>query len=176
MIKTKLFSVVALSTSVLLLASCGKISSNVSNSSSSELSSSLVESSNTSSNTSTSSTSSLVSSTQLDYSTYTGQWIQKGVSDINKSGGTFITLTVDKIGKASGEITDSTANAGRIDTADFSGTIENASMTTNYTDSWGNSGTVTLQFQNGLIDFNATVKGTQQGMILSPDILHMIRK
>lgn len=139
--KKWIFPVAAIT--VLTLSAC----SSIPHSATSSASSAIADSSSVVSKVISSDVSSAVSSDNEDYSTFTGSWSINGISDITADGGIGLTITIDSSNNASGTMTVCTPNAGRIDTADFSGAIKNGALSVSYEDSFGNQGAFHFEFQ-----------------------------
>lgn len=99
------------------------------------------------------------------------------MTDLATTGGTGFQLKISRDGHASGSVTTTTAGLSHIAQADFSGVIENGTLTADFSeDNWGHSGTVTFQFLKDEIDLNVTIKSGPEGMTLRPGQMRAVRQ
>ena len=119
--------------------------------------------------------SSAVSPDNEDYSIFTGSWSINGISDIAADGGVALTIAIDSSNNASGTMTVCTPNAGRIDTANFSGAIKNGALSVFYEDSFGNQGTFHFEFQEGKIIEYSEPAGAITGLSFNKDPITLLK-
>lgn len=157
----------------LMLVSCQNLVGRTASSDQAETSSSVASSATSGS---VSAVLSASSSETVNYSSYSGSWVQKGVTSIDVSGGVTLTIKIDQSNTATGQISALTANAGRVDTAGFSGKVENGELSAHFEDSFENSGTIHLQIQDCEITEYVELDNRPQGMSLNTNPIRLLKQ